>query len=103
MHFLMRAKALVIFPGGFGTLDELFETLTLIQTGKNDPMPVLLFGESYWRRIVSFDAMAEEGMIAEDDLNIFTFVESAEQAWTHINAFYGEADAPPPLMRSSPL
>lgn len=103
MHFLMRAKALVIFPGGFGTLDELFETLTLIQTGKIDPMPVLLFGKSYWRRIVNFEAMAEEGMIAEEDLNIFTFVESAEQAWTHINEFYGKADASPPLMRSSPL
>ncbi len=103
MHFLMRAKALVIFPGGFGTLDELFETLTLIQTGKIDPMPVLLFGENYWRRIVNFEAMAEEGMIAEEDLSIFTFVESADQAWDLINAFYGEGDTPPPLMRSSPL
>ncbi len=103
MHFLMRAKALVIFPGGFGTLDELFETLTLIQTGKIDPMPVLLFGETYWRRIVNFEAMVEEGMIAEEDLQIFTYVESAESAWEHINAFYGDGDEMPPLMRSSPL
>ncbi len=103
MHFLMRAKALVIFPGGFGTLDELFETLTLIQTAKIEPMPVLLFGESYWRRIVNFEVMAEEGMISEDDLNIFTFVESAEEAWKYIDAFYGEGDAVPPLMRSTPL
>jgi len=103
MHFLMRAKALVIFPGGFGTLDELFETLTLIQTGKIDPMPVLLFGETYWRRIVNFEAMVEEGMIAEEDLKIFTYVESADEAWGHINAFYGEGNETPPLMRSSPL
>ncbi len=103
MHFLMRAKALVIFPGGFGTLDELFETLTLIQTGKIDPMPVLLFGETYWRRIVNFEAMAEEGMIAEEDLSIFKFVESAAEAWEHIGTFYGEEDTQPPLMRSSPL
>jgi len=103
MHFLMRAKALVIFPGGFGTLDELFETLTLIQTGKIDPMPVLLFGEAYWRRIVNFEAMVEEGMIAEEDLTIFTYVESADEAWKHINTFYGDGDETPPLMRSSPL
>ncbi|MCR9239900.1 MAG: LOG family protein [Rhodobiaceae bacterium] len=103
MHFLMRAKALVIFPGGFGTLDELFETLTLIQTGKIEPMPVLLFGETYWRRIVNFEAMAEEGMIAVEDLSIFKFVESAAEAWAHISAFYGEGDTQPPLMRSSPL
>jgi hypothetical protein len=103
MHFLMRAKALAIFPGGFGTLDELFDTLTLIQTGKIDPMPVLLFGESYWRRILNFEAMVEEGMIAEEDLSIFTYVESADQAWGHISAFYGDGDETPPLMRSSPL
>lgn len=103
MHFLMRAKALAIFPGGFGTLDELFDTLTLIQTGKIDPMPVLLFGESYWRRILNFEAMVEEGMIAEEDLGIFTYVESADQAWGHISTFYGDGDETPPLMRSSPL
>lgn len=88
MHFLMRACALVIFPGGFGTLDELFETLTLIQTEKIDPIPVLLFGESYWRRIVNFERMAEEGMIAQADLDIFRYVEDAETAWEIIEDWY---------------
>jgi uncharacterized protein (TIGR00730 family) len=103
MHFLMRAKALVIFPGGFGTLDELFETLTLIQTGKIGAMPVLLFGEEYWRRIVNFEAMVEEGVIDEDDLSIITYVESAREAWDLIDAFYEDRDATPPLMLSTPI
>lgn len=89
MHFLMRAAALVIFPGGFGTLDELFETLTLIQTGKIKPIPVLLFGEEYWCRIINFDALVEEGMIAPEDAALITFVESAEDAWAIINEHYG--------------
>ena len=88
MHFLMRARALVCFPGGYGTLDELFETLTLIQTGKIEPIPVLLFREAWWRRIVNFDAMAEAGMIAPEDLEIFQFVESADAACAAIDAFY---------------
>ncbi len=88
MHFLMRARALVCFPGGFGTLDELFETLTLIQTNKIEPIPVLLFREAWWRRIVDFEAMAEAGMIAPEDLEIFDFVESAEAACELIDAFY---------------
>jgi len=90
MHFLMRARALVCFPGGFGTMDELFETLTLIQTGKVAPMPVLLFREAWWRRIVDFEAMAEEGVISPSDLDIFQFVETAEQARTAIEGFYRE-------------
>jgi len=81
MHFMMRAKALVVFPGGFGTLDELFEVLCLIQTHKIKPIPVLLFGQEYWRRIVNFQAMVDEGVIAPHDLEIITFVESAEEAW----------------------
>ena len=84
LHFLLRARALVVFPGGFGTLDELFETLTLIQTGKARPLPVLLFGEAYWRRIIDFDALAEEGSIDTEDLELFRFVESAEDAWRMI-------------------
>ncbi|WP_119460860.1 TIGR00730 family Rossman fold protein [Rhodospirillaceae bacterium SYSU D60014] len=88
MHFLMRAKALTCFPGGFGTLDELFETLTLIQTGKIERIPVLLFGESYWRRIIDFEAMVEENVIAPDDLSIFRYVETAEEAWNAITEFY---------------
>ncbi|UCH73987.1 MAG: TIGR00730 family Rossman fold protein [Rhodospirillales bacterium] len=91
MHFLMRARALVCFPGGFGTLDELFETLTLIQTGKIEPIPVLLFREAWWRRIVNFEAIAEAGMIAPEDLEIFQFVETAEAACDLIDAFYGKA------------
>lgn len=80
MHFLMRAKALVIFPGGFGTLDELFETLTLIQTGRMDKMPVLLFGKEYWSKIVNWDALAEFGTISPEDLDLFRFVDSAAEA-----------------------
>lgn len=81
MHFLKRAKALVACPGGFGTLDELFETLTLVQTQKIEPLPVLLLGREFWARIINFDAMVDEGMIAEEDLSLFQFVESAEEAW----------------------
>jgi hypothetical protein len=81
MHFMMRAKALVVFPGGFGTLDELFEVLCLIQTSKIKPIPVLLFCREYWQRIINFQAMADEGVIAPQDLEIITFVDSAEEAW----------------------
>ncbi len=81
MHFLLRAVALVVFPGGYGTLDELFEVLTLIQTKKVKPMPVLLFGREYWDRIIDFQAMADEGVIAPADLDIFQYVETAEEAW----------------------
>jgi uncharacterized protein (TIGR00730 family) len=84
MHLLMRAKSLVAFPGGFGTLDELFETLTLIQTGKVTPIPVLLFGQKFWERIVNFDALVEEGTISAKDLQLFQFVETAEEAWEAI-------------------
>lgn len=88
MHFLLRAKALVTFPGGFGTLDELFETLTLLQTHKVKPVPVLLFGEAYWSRLIRFDVLVEEGTIDPEDLGLFQYVETAEQAWTAIKAFY---------------
>ncbi len=81
MHFMMRAVALVVFPGGFGTLDELFEVLTLIQTRKIKPIPVLLFGREYWERIIDFPALVEEGVIAPTDLDIFCYVETAEEAW----------------------
>ncbi len=86
LHFLLRARALVVFPGGFGTLDELFETLTLIQTRKARPLAVLLFGEAYWRRIINFDALAEEGTISPADLDLFRFCDSAEEAWQIIEA-----------------
>ena len=90
MHFLMRARALVCFPGGFGTMDELFEALTLIQTGKIEPIPVLLFGEAWWRRIVDFEAMADEGVISPQDLDIFTYVDTAEAAWSAIERFHAQ-------------
>jgi uncharacterized protein (TIGR00730 family) len=94
MHFLLRAKALVTFPGGFGTLDELFETLTLIQTHKVQPVPVLLFGEDYWRRIVNFEALVDEGTIAPEDLDLFRYVATAEEAWEAIAAFYRDKGSP---------
>jgi len=81
LHFMMRAKALVVFPGGYGTLDELFEVLCLIQTRKIKPMPVLLVGREYWEKIIDFPAMVEEGVIEPRDVDIFSYVESAEEAW----------------------
>ena len=81
MHLIMRAKALVAFPGGFGTLDELFETLTLIQTGKVRHIPVLLFGREFWERVIHFQALVDEGTIALEDLNLFSYVDTAEEAW----------------------
>ena len=92
MHFLMRARALAIFPGGFGTLDELFDALTLIQTGKIEPIPVLLFGEAYWRRVLNFEVMVEEGVISPEDMKIVRYVETAEEARTAILEFYDGAD-----------
>ncbi len=80
MHFLMRAKAIVVFPGGFGTMDELFESLTLIQTQRMEPVPFLLFGEQFWRRIINWEALAEAGTISAEDLELFHFVETAEEA-----------------------
>ena len=86
MHLAMRANALVVFPGGFGTLDELFEILTLAQTRKAPRLPVILFDRAYWTRVVNFDALAEEGMIARADLDLFDFAEDAEAAWSGLVA-----------------
>lgn len=80
MHFLMRARAITVFPGGFGTLDELFEALTLIQTGRMSRVPVLLFGETFWRKIVNWEALADAGTISHEDLSLFTFVDNAADA-----------------------
>ncbi|CAA7622055.1 Rossmann fold nucleotide-binding protein [Candidatus Terasakiella magnetica] len=88
MHFLTRSKALVVFPGGFGTLDELFEAATLIQTKKIKPIPILLFGREYWDRVINIDAMISEGMASLEDKDLFTFVETAEEAWGVIADFY---------------
>jgi uncharacterized protein (TIGR00730 family) len=88
MHFLLRAKAMAIFPGGFGTLDELFEGLTLIQTRRMQRIPVILFGEEFWRRVINFEALAEEGTISPNDLDLITFVDTAEDGWQAIRDFY---------------
>ena len=88
MHFLLRARAVAVFPGGFGTFDETFELLTLIQTGKIKAMPVLLFGRDFWNRVVNFEALVEEGVISPQDLNLFRFVDTAEEAWQIVQDFY---------------
>ncbi len=89
MHFLMRARALVVFPGGFGTLDELFESLCLIQTQKVRKIPVLLVDRAYWQRIVDFEALLEDEVISPHDLELFHYVDTAEAAWAFIRAHYG--------------
>ena len=88
MHFLMRARALVAFPGGFGTLDELFEVLTLVQTRKARPVPIVLFGRDYWSRLLNLDMLVEEGAIAPEDLALYEVVDTPEEAWEVIRAFY---------------
>jgi uncharacterized protein (TIGR00730 family) len=88
MHFMMRAKALVAFPGGFGTMDELFETLTLVQCKKSKPVPIVLYGSDYWKRLFNIEVMVEEGVISEEDLNLFQYVDSVDEAWQFIRSFY---------------
>ena len=88
MHFLLRAKALVAFPGGFGTLDELFEALTLLQTRKITDLPVILFGETYWKKVINFRYLVEEGTIDEKDLKLFVFADKAADAWNYIKTYY---------------
>ncbi len=94
MHFLLRARALVIFPGGFGTLDELFETLTLIQTRKMAPLPIILIGKEFWSALIDFRRLVDEGLIAEEDLGLFEYAETAEDAWSAIRRFFRRAAAP---------
>lgn len=89
MHFLKRAVALIAYPGGFGTLDELFETLTLIQTKKIKPLPVILMGKEYWQRLIDFEFLVEQGAITEDDLSLFQMVDSAEEAWNILAESWG--------------
>ncbi|MEO8993327.1 MAG: TIGR00730 family Rossman fold protein [Rhodanobacter sp.] len=89
MHFLMRAKALVAFPGGYGTLDELFEVLTLVQTGKTPRIPIVLVGKAFWDRLIDFDYLVEEGFIDACDVELFKRVDSAEQIVEVIKSFYG--------------
>jgi uncharacterized protein (TIGR00730 family) len=89
MHFLMRSVALVAFPGGFGTLDELFEVLTLVQTGKSRKRPVLLFGKDFWSRLINWELLIDTGMISPGDVNLFRYVETAEEAWDLLRGEYG--------------
>jgi uncharacterized protein (TIGR00730 family) len=86
MHFVMRSIALVCFPGGFGTLDELFETMTLVQTGKSRRRPILLFGRAFWEKLIDFQHLVDTGMISAGDLGLFHFVETAEEAWERLAA-----------------
>ncbi|MHB8799776.1 MAG: LOG family protein [Thermoanaerobaculia bacterium] len=89
MHFLIRARALVAFPGGYGTLDELFETLTLIQTGKTPPVPIVLFGREFWEKAINLDFLVEEGTIAPEDARLVSYAETAAEAWETIARFHG--------------
>ncbi len=88
MHFMMRAKALLAFPGGFGTLDELFEVMTLVQTRKARPVPILLYGSDYWKRLFNLQVLVDEGTISEEDLKLFVYVDTPQDAWQHICDFY---------------
>jgi uncharacterized protein (TIGR00730 family) len=88
LHFLQRARALVVFPGGYGTMDELFETLALVQTRKIAPVPIILVGEDFWRRAVDFSFLVDEGVIDPEDLELFWFAETAEEVWTDINEWH---------------
>ena len=88
MHFLIRARAVAVFPGGFGTFDEMFELLTLIQTGKVRPLPILLFGRDFWTRVIDFEALADEGVISPADLDLITWCETAEEGWAAVRDHY---------------
>ena len=88
LHLMQRAKALVVFPGGFGTLDELFDILTLIQTGKSPHIPIILISKYYWKNVINFDFLVHEGVVKEEDLTLFTYAESAQEAWEYIENWY---------------
>lgn len=92
MHFLLRARAVAVFPGGFGTFDESFELLTLMQTGKVERMPVLFYGRAFWERVINFEALCEEGVISPRDLELFHYVETAEEGWEYIQNYYAMRD-----------
>jgi uncharacterized protein (TIGR00730 family) len=94
LHFLLRARALVAFPGGYGTFDEVFETLTLVQTRTIAPVPVVLVGEEYWRRAIDFDFLVDEGVIEREDRELFWFAETAQDVWTSILAWHERRGTP---------
>lgn len=93
MHFMLRAKALVAFPGGYGTMDELFEALTLVQTRKVRPLPIILFGEKFWKGLIDFDFLVEQGTIDAEDVKLFVYADKAVDAWNYIKYFYEAQDA----------
>ncbi|UVC09376.1 LOG family protein [Rhizobium sp. TH2] len=93
MHFMMRAKAIAVFPGGFGTLDEFFEAVTLIQTGRMARIPILMFGAEFWRKVINFEALAEFGTIAPEDVELIQFVDTAKEAFDIVKAYYAEEQA----------
>ena len=102
MHFLLRARAVAVFPGGYGTFDEMFELLTLIQTGKVRPLPIVLFGRDYWNRVVDFNAMVEEGVIAPHDLDLLHWSEDAAEAWDFVTRYYEDHQRPAPVQTGPP-
>jgi len=102
MHFLLRARAVAVFPGGYGTFDEMFELLTLIQTGKVRPLPILLFGRDFWSRMVNFEGLAEEGVIAPHDLDLIHWCEDAREGWDFVQSFYERHPDLPPVQQSGP-
>jgi uncharacterized protein (TIGR00730 family) len=102
MHFLLRARAVAVFPGGFGTFDEFFELLTLVQTGKVRPLPILLFGRDYWNTVINFQAMVDEGVIAPHDLDLIHWSEDAAEAWDFVTSFYEHNPSPQPRQTAPP-
>lgn len=96
MHFMLRAKALVAFPGGYGTLDELFEALTLVQTKKVRTLPIILFGEKYWKSLIDFDFLVAEGTIDPEDIELFVYADKALDAYNYIKYFYEARNAESP-------
>jgi uncharacterized protein (TIGR00730 family) len=102
MHFLIRARAVAVFPGGYGTFDELFELLTLIQTGKVRPLPILLFGRDYWNTVINFQALVDEGVISPHDLDLIHWTDDATEGWEFVIRFYEHNPAPQPEQRGPP-
>jgi uncharacterized protein (TIGR00730 family) len=102
MHFLLRARAVAVFPGGFGTFDEMFELLTLIQTGKVRPLPIVLFGKEFWNRVVDFNGLVEEGVIAPHDLDLIHWSEDANEAWEFVQNYYADHPAAPRVESAPP-
>jgi len=102
MHFLLRARAVAVFPGGFGTFDEMFELLTLIQTGKVRPLPILLFGKEFWNRVIDFQGLVDEGVIAPHDLDLIHWSEDANEVWEFVQNYYADHPAAPRVESAPP-